>query len=97
VRQRIKRFNVGDHVILHGQTGVVEEAHCDPHPEAFSHCSGNSARYVVRFADGPQTCWDWQLSPAADFKHPSPSIVDLFQCKPSKNSDLTPKDATPAA
>jgi hypothetical protein len=82
MNNRIKRFNVGNRVSLHGKTGTVKEAHCDPHPKEFSHCSGNSARYVVSFADGAQTCWDWQLSPApwcppAFFlEEPAPSLEE---------------------
>lgn len=67
MNNRTKRFDVGDAVSdLNGRKGTVQEAHCDPHPPEFSHCLGNSARYLVLF-DGrtaPSTVWDWQLSPA---------------------------------
>lgn len=65
MNDRIKRFNVGDVVIdRNGRKGQIQEAHCDPHPREFAHCSGNSARYLVNFENPPSPCtrWDWQLS-----------------------------------
>jgi hypothetical protein len=66
MKQRTKRFNVGDKIIDRDfNVGTVAEAHCDPHPLAFSHCSGNSARYVIHWESGASGIgWDWQLSPA---------------------------------
>ena len=67
---RVQRFNPGDRVAMsragatcHGEhSGVVLEATQDPHPLAYAHCGGNSAKY--RVSGFPDPLWDWQLSPA---------------------------------
>lgn len=63
---RIQRYSPGDRVQTIAASrfgilsGVVETAACDPHPPAFAHCAGNSARYTVSNIPGP--VWDWELT-----------------------------------
>lgn len=63
MKTRVQRFNVGDTVsILDGLQLKIMEVFLDPHPMEFSHCSGNSARYICSSPFGPQTRYDWELS-----------------------------------
>jgi hypothetical protein len=86
MNNRTKRFNVGDRVIdRNGQVGVVLEAHCDPHPRDFMHCSGSSARYLIQPENHPTpvTRWDWQLSSALQ------GVVERW----AREAPLTPQEA----
>jgi len=66
MKTRVQRFNVGDDVtILGGLRLKIVEVFLDPHPPGYEHCSGNSARYICSSEFGPQTRYDWELSPAA--------------------------------
>lgn len=64
---RVQRYQRGDRVSTIAASrfgilsGVIETAACDPHPPAFAHCAGNSARYTVTGIPGP--VWDWELIP----------------------------------
>lgn len=69
---RVQRFTTGDWVrVVRGglETGPVRILECaaDPHPPAFAHCSGRSAKYRVETVG----CWvyDWMLESA-----PVPSL-----------------------
>lgn len=76
---RVQRFDVGDHVrVARGgfTTGTtrVTAVEADPHPIAYAHCSGHSARYQLEGVAG--WVYDWMLDsvsrPAADSKDVPP-------------------------
>lgn len=69
---RVQRFTVGDRVIIaHGSSVTslskpvsfeVMDVKADPHPPAFGHCVGRSARYQLQNQAGWR--YDWELEPA---------------------------------
>lgn len=76
---RVQRFGVGDHVrVARGgfasDPREVVAVEADPHPIAYAHCSGHSARYRLDGIDG--WVYDWMLDsvsrPAADPKDVPP-------------------------